>query len=167
MKCTAISRFHLLCLPLSYFLVTDENSESDSDTEEKLKGKASVWREQMAPDKLSSAFFGQDLSSVFWLWRKSFFPLRTQWENKDLKTAGESTRVKGCRSPEQTSVPICIKALCTVIGDGLHAVEIWSFSKCTGTNMQTSWQRQYGSGTGRSITPLQIDEGRKPTGQTG
>lgn len=32
--------------------VTDENSESDSDTEEKLKGKANVWREQMAPDKL-------------------------------------------------------------------------------------------------------------------
>lgn len=108
-----INRLYLLHLPLSYFLVTDENSESDSDTEEKLKGKANVWREQIAPDKLFFEFLGQVLSSVFCLWSKSLFPLKTQWEDKDLETAEENPGAEDFRNPKQTSAPIPIKALCT------------------------------------------------------
>lgn len=112
-KHTVINRLYLLCLLLSFFLVTDENSESDSDTEEKLKGKASVWREQMAPDKLCSEILGQDCFCMFCLWRKSLFPLGTQWQNKDLNTAEKNPWAEDYRSPKQTSVPISTKALCT------------------------------------------------------
>lgn len=76
-------RLSLIHLLLSFFfLVTDENSESDSDTEEKLKGKANVWREKMAPDKLCSELLGQDLSSVFYLWRRTLFVHRTRWARR-------------------------------------------------------------------------------------
>lgn len=126
-KRTVINRLYLLCLPLSFFLVTDENSESDSDTEEKLKGKASVWRKWMAPDKLCSEILGQDRFSMFCLRTKSLFPPRTQWQNKDLNTAEENPWAEDYRSPTQTSVPIPTKALCTAFPS--RGLGHWKYSE--------------------------------------
>lgn len=66
----------------------------------------------MAPDKLCSELPGQDLSSVFSLWRRTLFLHRTQQEDKDLNTAEENPCAEGCRSPRQTSLPTPTKAPC-------------------------------------------------------